>query len=969
MLKKLLFTLALCAVSYLQLANASIYPSNQLFQKWSEWEADFNLSDLQTSQPPGNGRNFAWTQIPRIRSYGEMYQATNDIQWLDKMRDALDVVYGYKETNIQCYGESYAGWRDNSKVEQQYFPVHQGRILTAYLEFASYVYANPSLTSDYVAKADTYVAFSKVVIDSMDTLYEVMPGQLIGYYLYPKQDKVNCSEVLNQVIGPHNQSLAVGQAINILYELGHVAYQTKIEQLAEGLKVDLTTPSTGVHYEWPYWPTYPTKVNTTNEAINNTKAEDVGHGQIDIEFMQATYENNLAGLTKNDMARFAATMSNVVDQKAEFFTLRVDGTLNDDSNLQKRANNHSTTNDMRRGWLLLSKYNSSILKIGERWCINNTPHANATLFRLGGYSMSCPGWCNQAAQATFDSGNANGWNADHNICSDYNGVIEFNTKATVNGEVVHSNPTALLNARKGAGHIQISEGTNADESCNPIELGSKDLGIYRDFTLTGAEVNFEIAGFTRSLSSNSQHSSITNRSILALDVNNGYSILNGASTENYPDSSDSGWQPFNVKIDTQAATNVRAVIGMHDAWGANWQQVLRADELKVCTSGYCGDGTCSADENTIGCPLDCDTAITEINFDFQSDAQGWSNPGSTGYIYSSSNGALTAYEESTGGIHTETIESTRNLELAWYKDFASNQNVLIVDGNVRIRSSYYNSSDVTHFCVIVLDTDDQNLPELARNCANWTYTQDTGSYDFTYDFTDQVANASNIRIIVGAADQWGAAWDQKVDINELNISGVSTPQSVCGNNICDIDETSNSCPLDCGNVLATSEYDFQSGSEGWQNTNTTGYSYTSPAGELVSEEVSSGGQGVNLPEVGNMDLNWYKDFEYSTGQFSVNGNVRVSSNYSGSAKVTRYCVILLEVTSSSTTELPGTRRCKDWPNTTDSGWWAFNEDFSTLIPENSQIRVAIGSPDAWSTNWNQKVRIDSVSVTHGEMSQ
>jgi len=954
------------------LANASVYQSNQLFQKWSEWENGFNVSVLQSSQAPGNGRNFAWTQIPKIRSYGEMYQATNDIQWLDKMRDALNIIYGYRETNIQCYGESYAGWRDDSKVELQYFPVHQGRILTAYLEFARHVYANPSLAADYVTKADTYVAFSKVVIDSMDSLYEVMPGQTVGYYLYPKQDKVNCNEVLNQVIAPHNQSLAVGLPLNILYELGHVSYQTKIEQLAGGLKADLTTPSNGVHYEWPYWPSYPTNLNTINDTVDNTKAEDFGHGQIDIEFMHATYENNLAGLTKNDMAQFAATMTNVLDQKSEFFALRVDGTLNDNSSLQTRAKNHSTTNDMKRGWLLLSKYNSSILKIGERWCINNTPHTNATMFRLGGYSMNCPGWCNQAVQATFNSGSSNGWNADHNLCSDYNGGIEFNTKATVNGDVVHTNPEALLNARKGAGHIQIAEGSSADASCNPIELGSKDLGIYRDFTLTGAEVNFEIAGFTRSLSSSSQHSSITNRSILALDEDDGYSILDGVSTENYPNSSDSGWQPFNVKIDTQDATNVRAVIGMRDAWGSNWQQVLRADELKVCTSGYCGDGTCSADENTNRCPLDCDTAITEINFDFQSGAQGWSNPASAGYSYQATNGALTAYEQSTGGTNTANPESTKALELAWYKDFENNQNALIIGGNVRIASSYYNSGDVTRFCVIVLDTDAENMPELARKCVNWTYTLDTGSHDFAYDFTDQVANTSNIRIIVGTADRWVAPWDQRVEINELDIIGVSIPQSVCGNNICDIDESAGSCPVDCGNVLATSEYDFQSGSEGWLNTNTAGYSYTTPVGELVSEETSSGGQGINPAEVGKMELNWYNDFDYSSGVFSVSGIVRASSDsagYAGNAKLTRYCVVLLEVTLSSVSEISGGRRCKDWPNTPDSGWWAFNEDFSTVVPENSKIRVVIGSPDAWSTNWNQKVRVDNVSVTHGEVSQ
>jgi hypothetical protein len=804
MLKKILSIICCLGLAYSSFSSAQVYKSNKLFQKWSEWEVSYDLAKQlasSTSVTKGNGRNFSWTHMPRIRSYIDMYAVTGDVQLVDKMAQHLDVVFSFKQDTItkptgkECYAFSLAGWADTNDVEGvekfRYFPVHQGRILTGFLEFAKLVRkdlasANPTLWR-HSADAEKYIVFAETVILSMKDLYDkkiVNNTTTAGYYYYPKQDKVDCYEVTDQKMGPYNQSLVVGTALNLLYELEgdavkQDAYKTQIEELANGFIVDLTIPTGQDHYEWPYWPSYSGEISPKTR-LPIIKAEDFAHGRLDVEFMEATYRNGLASITSKDMGRFSATMINIMDQGDDFFAFRVDGTLNDGDS-ETRADNLSKVDEMKRGWLLMAAYNSQILQIAERWCVSNTPHTNATLLRMGGFGMTCSGWCPGAENdmsTTFDNGNAEGWLTSEAICSAYKGKITF------------GGDDAKLNARKGKGYISILEvdqphGEPGDEefglnsfNCDPTELNNKELSVYQDITLRhGVDEQIEIAGFVRALSKSSS-SSVVSPVIALLDDN--YSALNSLNVTSL-NAKDSGWQPFNLEVNKGALfdpndssppdVTVRALVGMRDSWKTNHSQELRADELRICTDGYCGNGSCSGGETISSCPLDCGNLTKDTSI-FNASNDGWVKAGTANYDYRRSGGKLFAEEKGDNEHDTPTPE-TNNFELAWYKDFVADQAAFIVKGQAQVTSNYAKGSNVNHFCVLLINAGD----EIARQCSEWRYSNDSGMFTFGYDFTEQVVSLTdpNVRIIVGAEDRWKSIHGQKVEIDQLVVIGGTIP--------------------------------------------------------------------------------------------------------------------------------------------------------------------------------------------------
>lgn len=802
MLKKILSAILCFSLLYCPFSNASVYEANRLFQKWSEWEKNYDIGSFDVEK--GNGRNFAWTHVPRIRSYIDIYAVTGDVQLIEKMKDHLEVVYSFKqdavtnEENEQCYNFSVAGWRDTADVEDpntgvserkyRYFPVHQGRVLTAFLEFAELVKSDPALSS-HIAKADEYITFAETVMESLNEhLYETtaVGSETVGYYLYPKQDKVDCDEVTDQKMGPYNQSLVVGTALNLLYNLTDnndlkAEYETIITQLAAGLKLDLSIPTGQNHYEWPYWPSY--------SSQDDTKAEDFSHGRLDVEFMQATYKNRLADLKSNDMARFAATMVNVMDQGNDFFTYRVDGSQND-FDVAKRVKVLGKLNEMKHGWLLMAEYNREILGIAERWCISNTPHTNATLLRMGGHSMMCEGWCPigessmSSTNTNFDNGSADDWLASEPTCSAYHELVNFDDDS--------NNPEAKLNARKGDGYMRVLEvddptpiggNPNNDDygknsyQCNPGQLNNKELSIYKDISLDSSTEHVEIAGFVRALSDSSSLS-VVQPVVTMLDSSNDlidvFPVIESENVVNQ-NAKDSGWQPFNLAVNNSLnpSGSIRALIGMRDGWKANHHQELRVDELRICTEGYCGNGVCSAAEDSSSCPLDCATLTTDES-SFDSDSNGWmeANVLGEGYKYNSGTGMLVA-EEFKEGNHSEKNPDTKDFELAWYKNFQANEAVFIVDGIAQVKSRYKDGSAVNHFCVILVDiaADD----EIVRECSQWRYSDDSGVFSFGHDFTKQVGGFSNrnLRVIVGAEDRWRADHGQRVEIHQLKVTGAT----------------------------------------------------------------------------------------------------------------------------------------------------------------------------------------------------
>ncbi len=954
--------------------------SNRLYQNWLEWQRGFDLAELETSKnwtKPGNAAHFAWTQASNVRSFGEIYEVTGDVDWLERMAEELDVIFAYRgdvagNTPVDyftCYGLTLYGWKEVTPTSPaSYSAVHQGMILIAFLEYVKHVRSLDHAPQVLETKANAYEAYAVQVMSALDQLYSFKQhaGKTVGYYKATKVRKTPCSDPPEFRVGPHNQTLVMGTVLDLLVQLGldndQNDYETKIVEIARGLKLDLTIPNGANHYEWPYWPSF----SEVYQENGDDKAEDISHGALDIEFVVAVHQSGYSDggsklFSTTDIGRFVATMTDRLNRGDENFAFRVNGQLT------TYAKNQGKINSIRPAWALLGQYHRPILDIGDRRCTNNGSHANATLLRLGGLELSCPGWCpsspGTAVHATFNSQTAsNGWQKSNSaICNDNYGSMHH---------IYYSDDDpARLEARDGKGYFEIFEQENSDHTCNSQEFGSKDLALYRDISLVGDEPLIELAGFSRSKSTaTSTTSAVTNRSAFFLDSDNSYSALTSTQDLNFVGIQDSFWQPFNVFLKPVGKTEIRAVVGMRDSWGSNHNQSLLLDELMICSTEYCGNDFCASHETPESCPTDCQLNWNVLGYDFQGGTQGWSSADIDGYSYSNVNGALLAEENAQGGTHNLDLFETAGLELAWHKDFERQSDVpVVLKGQVVVSTANANFGPVNNICVAVVDPSLSSYPVVVKRCQKWINTTSSGEHEFEYDFTEELSNNQLYRIVIGTFDSWGAFKGQTLEINSVEIAGLTEldpPTVTCGNNICETGENSQICSVDCPLQPRISSFDFSNGSQGWLNTSSNLYQYTVANGKLVGEEVSSG-LDPNPPEAADLDINWYRDFDYG-GQdnFRVSGQVRVFSNNSTtSAKTTRYCVALVAVDTN--TMIPGTKECEHWPMTTDSGLQPFSFDYSALAQGQGRVRVVIGMPDSWSANREQKIEIMSIEVIHG----
>jgi len=550
-----------------------------MFQIWSEWEAGYE------GPTTDSGRNLAWTQSPHIRSYGEIYRATGDTQWLDRMAMWLDDVMS-RCAEHSCHGVERTGWLDTAY--DTYYPVHQGRILTAFLEFARIVAENPVALAAYQSTADEYVALAEQVAASCDDLFQTTTagGTTVGYFRFPA---ASCSEAADWRVGPHNQSLAMGTALVLLHTLtGGAPHLTKVDLLAAGLRHDLVHVSG--HYQWPYWPSY-------SEAYGggNVKAEDQGHGSIDVEFAYYAHLHGMGGLSSTDLSRLAHTLTDVSDRSTPFgtrhFALRVDGTL------CTNPDNVSKVDNLQPGWLWLQQFAPEVVALGQAWCTNNKPHAHALLQRLGGPVLACPGWCPAAdLLARFDNGAPGGWTS-YAGCTGY-----ANPSSPEHGD------EEKLQSRRGNGTMRSAEQSGGgDHGCDPAPVGAIEMNRYLDLDLSQAGLGprLHVSGFSRSQSAYSGASNVTNRCAKLIDTTT--SSVIASQCQAFADTTDSGWVPFDLDLtdDVAGLANVRIVIGMYDSWANDWSQEVRLDEVRICTQEFCGDAQCGAGEDATNCPTDC----------------------------------------------------------------------------------------------------------------------------------------------------------------------------------------------------------------------------------------------------------------------------------------------------------------------------------------------------------------------------
>ncbi len=199
------------------------------------------------------------------------------------------------------------------------YQVHDGMILYPVAQFIEAVYTTDALHERYLAKARTYAALiEKHFLEKWEATW-VDLGDGTGVYKFTKHR----TQRFPDTSLPHNQYLALARAWLVMQAIPGVAkrevYRDRATKMARYFKKHLHR--NGDAYRWGYWDPLPT------EQVKSHKAEDIGHGSIDIGFALEAVRRGIV-LANDDLKRMASTYVDVMwnkDREKPEFSFRVDG--------------------------------------------------------------------------------------------------------------------------------------------------------------------------------------------------------------------------------------------------------------------------------------------------------------------------------------------------------------------------------------------------------------------------------------------------------------------------------------------------------------------------------------------------------------------------------------------------------------------------------------------------------------------
>lgn len=252
---------------------------------------------------------YPWGESYILMSFVEMYKATRDTFFLDKMVQHCNAVFANRDDvkgRVDVIrNRIMPAWGSGTYGETWFcYLSHNGMISYPIAAFCRVVLEDPELHPTYKAKADEYLVKIKQTLDSFDDNWRVVDDK--GYYLSP--------HIVGK-IPPFNGMIALGRAtIEVWLASGESKYLIRAERLARYLKSHLRI---GAHdsYNWYYGEDYPTP-------------EDISHGAIESDFATLAFRNGIV-FTQQDIERFARTLVDVIQQPDGRIARYVDGSGDD----------------------------------------------------------------------------------------------------------------------------------------------------------------------------------------------------------------------------------------------------------------------------------------------------------------------------------------------------------------------------------------------------------------------------------------------------------------------------------------------------------------------------------------------------------------------------------------------------------------------------------------------------------------
>jgi hypothetical protein len=263
-----------------------------------DYIARFERMDKQIN----NGRGFsdalnnkgalAWGESYILQSYVEMYRATDDTAYLDRLVQHFERVLA-KRDDVRRVIDYYrkvplAGWGSDefSQGRWHVWAVHTGMICQGPMDFVVLVNKRHRLRALYGRKADEFLARIKECVAAHDPEWRNGPGPHEGYYHDPGIGPL-----------PLNQQNALGQVMIGLYQMTkNRTYKDRVRRLANYFKNRLRITPEGA-YDWSYWP---------KPDAPGSGSEDLSHASINIQFAVRCREAHIV-FNNKDMAAFAKT--------------------------------------------------------------------------------------------------------------------------------------------------------------------------------------------------------------------------------------------------------------------------------------------------------------------------------------------------------------------------------------------------------------------------------------------------------------------------------------------------------------------------------------------------------------------------------------------------------------------------------------------------------------------------------------
>jgi len=255
--------------------------------------------------------NITWYQSNILNGLLEMYQATNNTDYLDQFVGLADDVY--KQNDIftgkfdKLRKRVVFGWSSikyTKYKERHVMGVDSAVISEVYAKFTKVVLQNKLTT--YYSKADHYYEVAK---DAMLEIEEDWDEKINFYRFKPRAHK-------KYSIYPYNQGLAIASVYLELYEINKIqneyhlagSYLEKARLIGKYFKKAIKKDSRNNRLLWRYAP--------------GSYYEDSSHASIDIEFMIKAYKNNIL-FSKTEMKLLATTVEKTF--KRNSFARYIDG--------------------------------------------------------------------------------------------------------------------------------------------------------------------------------------------------------------------------------------------------------------------------------------------------------------------------------------------------------------------------------------------------------------------------------------------------------------------------------------------------------------------------------------------------------------------------------------------------------------------------------------------------------------------